>query len=100
MRQLVALADASEINAFVLDIKDEFGINYKSVDPVVQRNGGNAGTILTTSVFQNRINRCQYKCFQEQMDRISRRHWPTSSRMRKGESAGLACGPPQTCSGW
>lgn len=45
MRQLVALADASEINAFVLDIKDEFGINYKSVDPVVQRNAGNAGTI-------------------------------------------------------
>jgi hypothetical protein len=45
MRQLVAMADATEINAFVIDIKDEFGINYKSVDPVVQRNAGNAGTI-------------------------------------------------------
>ena len=45
MRQLVALADASEINAFVIDIKDEFGINYKSMDPVVQRNAGRAGSI-------------------------------------------------------
>jgi len=45
MRALIAMADATEINAFVIDIKDEFGINYKSVDPVVQRNAGNAGTI-------------------------------------------------------
>ncbi len=45
MRQLVAMADATEINAFVIDIKDEFGINYKSADAVVQRNAGNAGSI-------------------------------------------------------
>ncbi|MHB0964017.1 MAG: putative glycoside hydrolase [Gemmatimonadaceae bacterium] len=45
MRQLVALADTTEINAFVIDIKDEFGLNYLSADPVVQRNAGNAGTI-------------------------------------------------------
>lgn len=45
MRQLVALADSTEINAFVIDIKDEFGLNYPSADPVVQRNAGNAGTI-------------------------------------------------------
>ncbi len=45
MRALIALADATEINAFVIDIKDEFGINYKSADPVVQRNAGSAGTI-------------------------------------------------------
>jgi len=45
MRQLMAMADATEINAFVIDIKDEFGINYKSADAVVQRNAGNAGTI-------------------------------------------------------
>jgi hypothetical protein len=45
MRQLIALADATEINAFVIDIKDEFGINYKSADPVVQRNAGHAGSI-------------------------------------------------------
>ncbi len=45
MRQLIALADATEINAFVIDIKDEFGINYKSADPVVQRNAGRDGAI-------------------------------------------------------
>jgi hypothetical protein len=45
MRQLIALADATEINAFVIDIKDEFGINYKSADPVVQRNAGKGGAI-------------------------------------------------------
>lgn len=45
MRQLVALADTTEINAFVIDIKDEFGLNYTSADPVVQRNAGNAGRI-------------------------------------------------------
>jgi len=45
MRELVALADATEINAFVIDIKDEFGINYVSADPVVQRNAGRAGAI-------------------------------------------------------
>ncbi len=45
MRQLIALADATEINAFVIDIKDEFGINYKSTDPAVLRNAGTAGSI-------------------------------------------------------
>jgi hypothetical protein len=45
MRQLIAMADATEINAFVIDIKDEFGINYKTVDPVVLRNAGKAGAI-------------------------------------------------------
>src|SRR5450759_189607 len=45
MRQLIALADATEINAFVIDIKDEFGINYKSADPVVHRNAGKGGII-------------------------------------------------------
>ncbi len=45
MRQLIALADATEINAFVIDIKDEFGINYKSTDALVRRNAGNAGTV-------------------------------------------------------
>jgi hypothetical protein len=32
MRSLIALADSTEINAFVIDIKDEFGINYASTD--------------------------------------------------------------------
>jgi hypothetical protein len=39
------LADSTEINAFVIDIKDEFGLNYASADTMVQRNAGSAGTI-------------------------------------------------------
>ena len=45
MRSLIALADTTEINAFVIDIKDEFGINYASSDTLVKRNAGRAGTI-------------------------------------------------------
>ncbi len=45
MRSLIALADTTEINAFVIDIKDEFGINYASTDTMVKRNAGRAGVI-------------------------------------------------------
>lgn len=45
MRSLIALADSTEINAFVIDIKDEFGVNYVSRDTLVRRNGGRAGAI-------------------------------------------------------
>jgi hypothetical protein len=45
MRSLIALADTTEINAFVIDIKDEFGINYTSADTMVKRNAGRGGTI-------------------------------------------------------
>jgi hypothetical protein len=40
MRQLIAIADSTEINALVIDIKDEFGLNWHSSDPALQRNEG------------------------------------------------------------
>ncbi len=40
MRHLIAIADSTEINAFVIDIKDEFGLNFHSSDPVLQKNEG------------------------------------------------------------
>lgn len=40
MRHLIAVADSTEINAFVIDIKDEFGLNWHSSDPLLQRNEG------------------------------------------------------------
>jgi hypothetical protein len=49
MRSLIAMADSTEINAFVIDIKDEFGINYVSSDSLVRRNAGRAGTIPDVS---------------------------------------------------
>lgn len=45
MRQLIAIADSTEINALVIDIKDEFGLNYVSSNPSVARNAGRAGVI-------------------------------------------------------
>ncbi len=40
LRKLIALADSTEINAFVIDIKDEFGLNLVSSDPMLQKNAG------------------------------------------------------------
>ncbi|HYC51841.1 MAG TPA: putative glycoside hydrolase [Gemmatimonadaceae bacterium] len=41
MNRMFALADTTEINGFVIDIKDEFGLNYKSDKPELARNAGN-----------------------------------------------------------
>ena len=45
MHELVAIADSTEINAFVIDMKDEFGLNFESADSMVKRNAGNAGKV-------------------------------------------------------
>ena len=45
MRHLIDIADSTEINALVIDMKDEFGLNYKSSDPAIQKNAGNAGAV-------------------------------------------------------
>ena len=40
MKHLIGIADSTEINAFVIDIKDEFGLNFHSDDPMLQKNEG------------------------------------------------------------
>jgi hypothetical protein len=45
MHQLIEIADHSEINALVIDLKDEFGLNYSPSDPSLQKNAGHSGTI-------------------------------------------------------
>ena len=45
MKRLIAIADSTEINALVIDLKDEFGLNYHPSNPVFARNAGNAGVI-------------------------------------------------------
>lgn len=45
MKKLIAIADSTEINAFVLDMKDEFGLNYQSTDAKVIPNAGRMGTV-------------------------------------------------------
>jgi hypothetical protein len=40
MRHLLAVADSTEINGFVIDMKDEYGLNYRSSNPRIARNAG------------------------------------------------------------
>ncbi len=40
MKKLMAFVDTTELNALVVDMKDEFGLNYRSADPSVARNAG------------------------------------------------------------
>jgi hypothetical protein len=40
MKHLIAIADSTEINAFVIDVKDEFGLNFKPGDPLLKKNAG------------------------------------------------------------
>ena len=42
MAKLVATADSTEINALVIDMKDEFGLNYKTANPDFAKNAGHA----------------------------------------------------------
>ena len=45
LAKLIAVADTTEINAFVIDMKDEFGLNYKTQNTDFAKNAGTAGTI-------------------------------------------------------
>ena len=45
MRQLIRMADETEINALVIDMKDEFGLNFKTSNAEWARNAGTAGTV-------------------------------------------------------
>ena len=45
MRKLIALADSTEINALVIDMKDEFGLNYRPANAEWAKNAGHGGTV-------------------------------------------------------
>jgi hypothetical protein len=40
MSQLMTMVDTTELNGLVVDMKDEFGLNYKSANPSFARNAG------------------------------------------------------------
>lgn len=56
MKQLIQMADETEVNALIIDIKDEFGLNYESSDPKVQRNAGKAGVIKNLAALLDTLN--------------------------------------------
>lgn len=45
MRRFIQIADSTEINALVLDMKDEFGLNFRTTDTMLVRNAGNSGVV-------------------------------------------------------
>ena len=45
MKQMIRIADETEINALVLDMKDEFGLNYTSSNPKWAKNAGTSGIV-------------------------------------------------------
>ncbi len=45
MAKLLATADSTEINALVIDMKDEFGLNYKTANPAFAKNAGAASVV-------------------------------------------------------
>ena len=45
MARLIQIADETEINGLVIDMKDEFGLNFKSANPEWQKNAGTSGTV-------------------------------------------------------
>lgn len=45
MLSLVGMVDSSVVNAFVIDMKDEFGLNFESSDSTIQRTAGSSGRI-------------------------------------------------------
>lgn len=45
MAKLLATADSTEINALVIDMKDEFGLNYKTANPAFAKKAGTAAVV-------------------------------------------------------
>src|SRR3954468_14005689 len=45
MNHFIKIADSTEINAFVIDMKDEFGLNYRTSNPEFAKNAGGAQKI-------------------------------------------------------
>ena len=46
MKRMIAIADSTEINALVIDAKDELGLNYKSANPDFARNAGTGNGVV------------------------------------------------------
>src|SRR3982750_681996 len=43
LKHLIGIADSTEINALIIDVKDEFGLNFVPTDPLLKKNAGTQG---------------------------------------------------------
>src|SRR5689334_12357419 len=54
LKHLIGIADSTEINALIIDVKDEFGLNFDPADPMLKKNAGtqvkahNLGALVDT----------------------------------------------------
>ncbi len=55
LAQLLAIADSTEVNALVIDMKDEFGLNFRSDDPELQRNAGTMGKVRDVRILLDSV---------------------------------------------
>ena len=49
MAKLIAIADSTEINALVIDMKDEFGLNYRTSNSTFEKNAGGSAKLSNLS---------------------------------------------------
>ncbi len=56
MHHLLGIADSTEINALVVDVKDEFGLNFVSSDPMLQKNAGTQTKVRNLKALADSIN--------------------------------------------
>lgn len=47
LKHLISIADSTEINAFVIDVKDEFGLNFRPGDPLLKKNAGSQAKLTS-----------------------------------------------------
>jgi hypothetical protein len=40
LKHLIGIADSTEVNALIIDVKDEFGLNFDPADPMLKKNAG------------------------------------------------------------
>ena len=56
MKRIIGIADSTEINALVIDIKDEFGLNFHSSDSLLQKNEGTAPKVANLKELVDTLN--------------------------------------------
>ncbi|HEY8165066.1 MAG TPA: putative glycoside hydrolase, partial [Gemmatimonadaceae bacterium] len=56
MKKLIGIADSTEINALIIDVKDEFGLNWHSSDPLLQQNEGRMTKVPNLKALVDTIN--------------------------------------------
>ncbi|MDP9203962.1 MAG: putative glycoside hydrolase [Gemmatimonadota bacterium] len=55
MKHLLEIADSTEVNAFVIDVKDEFGLNFKPADPLLKKNAGSQANLTSLGALVDTI---------------------------------------------